>query len=364
MSWRAPETAGEKLRATLLQPLSVLYFAGVCLRLTAYRTGLCKQIRLPVPVISVGNLTVGGTGKTPVVIDLAKRLAAAGHKVGILSRGYKRKSNKPIVVVSDGKTLLCSPEDAGDEPYLIAQSVPEAVVIVGSRRAKSGLTAIKDFNCNVLILDDGFQHISLVRDCDIVLIDYQDDLNNKHLLPAGDLREPLTALASANWVVISKVPKDPDLERLDTMRQQINKLAPQAQVTFVSFPCLQAKRLYTNKNVDVNLPLAGTKVFAFSAIARPESFHETLTDLGAIITGSKSFPDHHWLDDKDLQSLKIDFAQSEAEIIVTTQKDRVRLPAELFSELPMAELILECSWLGPVPALTGGSYEQSLQAAT
>lgn len=344
MSWSQPETKSERLIQSMMKPLSAAYFLGSYLRLQAYKQGSLKQTKLPVPVISVGNLSVGGTGKTPVTIDLARKLVKAGHKVGILSRGYMRKSKAPLVVVSDGKKVLVDSQDSGDEPYLIAKSVPEAVVIVGSKRTETATHAIKEFDCDIILLDDGFQHLSIARDCDIVLWDYNDDPESMNLLPAGRLREPISALARANWVVISKVPQNPCLDRLSHIEEALKRHAPNAKISSCSFVCDSVNRLYAQQNVAVRASLEGLKVHALCGIARPEPFFQLLKDLGAQVMEETAYPDHHWPSDADLRNIKERFLESGAELIVTTEKDRVRLPQDFFSEVPIAELLLECRW--------------------
>ncbi|MBX9690100.1 MAG: tetraacyldisaccharide 4'-kinase, partial [Candidatus Obscuribacterales bacterium] len=214
MSWYKPENKQEKLLNSLLQPISALYFLGTLSRLKGYESRVLKQKRLSVPVVSVGNLTVGGTGKTPITIDLARNLQQFGLKVGILSRGYKRQSVDKVLVVSDGRKILVDSAQSGDEPYLIARAVPGAVVIVGACRYEAGLLAVQDYGCDVIVLDDGFQHLKLSRDFDVVVYDYNDDPKNLQLLPAGRLREPLASISRADCLVISKVPDNPDPARL------------------------------------------------------------------------------------------------------------------------------------------------------
>src|SRR4030095_1263679 len=209
MSWGNPENAAENLLASLLKPAAAAYGAGAYARLVAYSSGWLRRHRLDAPVISIGNITCGGTGKTPLTVDLARRLIGAGRKVGVLSRGYKRRSRGEIVIDSDGKDTLASVRDCGDEPYMVAQAVPEAVVIVGPRRHITGAIATAIYDCNVLILDDGFQHLPVTRDADLVLIDYHDEPEKDALLPAGRLREPLSALSRADHVVITRVPENP-----------------------------------------------------------------------------------------------------------------------------------------------------------
>lgn len=168
---------------TLLLPSSYIYGGIGLVRLRAYAEGMMERVKSDVPVLSVGNLSVGGTGKTPVTIDITRRLIGAGRRVAILSRGYKRKSTAPYTVVSDGKNILASCIESGDEPFMIAQAVPCAIMISGKNRSSTAQIASKEFNCDVIVLDDGFQHLKLRRDFDVVLLDYSETLDDA-LVPA------------------------------------------------------------------------------------------------------------------------------------------------------------------------------------
>lgn len=348
MSWGNPETTQEKLLSNLLLPAAAGYGLGLYARLVAYNLQVFKQKKVNVPVISIGNITCGGTGKTPVTIDLAQRLTDMGHKVGVLSRGYKRLSKDPYVVVSDGRGNFRDCGESGDEPYMIARAVPEAVVIVGSKRVVTAPMALSKYGCDVLLLDDGFQHFPIARNSDIVLIDYHDELGNDRLLPAGRLREPLTALSRADWVIITKVPVAPDFERLIRIRSIINKYAPQAEVS----SCRMAPHSVRTLDGDVALPpttLNGTKVIAFSGIARPSVFVSQLEQLGADVVGHRSYGDHHWYTHQDVSDLADDFQTKEAELIVTTEKDAVKLQPAMVKGLHIAVLTQHLQWLGPLP---------------
>jgi len=351
MTWGNPETATEKLLCTCLRPVSFVW--GLCsyARLRAYGCGWLKQHRLPRPVVSVGNLTCGGTGKTPVTIDLAKRLIKAGKKVAILSRGYRRKSREELVIASDGEGHLASSPDCGDEPYMMARAVPQAVVLVGANRAVSGAVAVSVYNADIILLDDGFQHLGTDRDQDIVLIDYNDDPGNDSLMPAGRLREPLSALTRADWVVITKIPRNPDRGQLRYLQELICERAPRAQLTTCRFAPERLRPFGSDKVSLSPDSLSGVKVMALSAIARPQTFHELLSELGALIVCQRAFPDHHWYTRQDLELVKADLRSSGAEIIVTTEKDCARLDPELIAGLPVSALELKTEWVGKIPAL-------------
>lgn len=349
MSWGNPENWIEATRARILWPASFAFGLAGSARMLAYQKGILKRKTFDATVLSVGNITCGGTGKTPVTIDLASRLVEDGRRVAILSRGYRRRSTEQSLIVSDGKGSLASCSDSGDEPYLIAKSVPEAVVIVGSRRVVTAELAVKEFGCDVILLDDGFQHVAVARDLDVVLIDYHDELYKDHLLPAGRLREPVTALSRATWIVITKVPENADLQRLEKMRSQLASLSPSATIS--------ACRMLTNSLVDVSLSgtsadlslLNGKTVVAFSGIARPSAFTAELSSLGASVAHQRSHPDHHWYTPSDIDALRELQAKHSASLIITTEKDAVKLNHELVQDLPIFALQQNIEWLGPVP---------------
>ncbi len=368
MSWGNPDNGIEDLIAGALRPLSAAYGVGAYARLVAYSSGLLRRHTLDVPVISIGNITCGGTGKTPVTIDLASRLIAAGRRVGILSRGYKRRSKDEIVIVSDGKGTIAPVRDSGDEPYMVARSLPQAVVIVGPRRHITGAIATGLYDCDVLILDDGFQHLPVRRDVDVVLIDYNDDPENDALLPAGRLREPLAALSRADHVVITKLPVVPDQDRLSRLQEIITRRAPnclQSACRFVP----HGLRPLDCPEVEVDAQaLSGVKVVALAGIARPETFITALESLGANVVAKRFFPDHHWYTLQDLKALNRDLVVSGAELVVTTLKDSVRIDEEAVRGLPVSALDTKTQWLGWVPMLDwltepGPLAERSRQAS-
>lgn len=340
----------------LLMPVAVTYGAGALARVLAYAGGVMPRYQSSVPVVSVGNLTVGGTGKTPVVIDLAKRFIAAGYRPAVLSRGYKRKSIEPFVVVADGKTILASCEDAGDEPYLIALTAPGTSVIVGASRAQTAEIAVSQLGCNLIILDDGFQHLKVRRDVDVVLIDYNDDINNDLLLPAGRLREPLAALARASSIVITKVPHEPDHQRLERTSELIHKYNPLASIGLLRFnadaittydPLDQSGSRLTSK---AGLKNAPRRPLAFCGLARPERFFDELKSYGITPVQTLSFHDHHWYLPGDGSRLNDLARKSKADAFVTTEKDIVKFSSLRYQlELPLVALGLTTQWISSLP---------------
>lgn len=349
MSWHKPENKQEQLLNSLLQPVSAFYKIGALSRLIAYERRVLRQKKLSVPVISIGNLTVGGTGKTPIIIDLARDLSQAGLKVGILSRGYKRISSQSTTVVSDGRNICVDVDQAGDEPYLIARSVPAAVVVVGADRYEAGKIAIEDYGCDLILLDDGFQHLKLARNFDFLIWDYNDDPLQAQLLPAGRLREPMASVSRADCLVISKVPDTPDPERLSAIRIMANKFKPGIPIIQCRFESSALHRVYNKEKVRVTTRGAGTRVFAFCGIARPEGFIRNLEAMGCVVTGKQTFGDHHWFNTNDTNKLIDEFKKSEAQYLVTTEKDRVRLPEDFIEQVPLLELALTTNWLGHAP---------------
>lgn len=352
MSWGNPKSAQEKLLALSLSPASLVYQSAALARLFAYGAGILPAQSVSCPVISVGNLTVGGTGKTPLTIDIARRLVKAGYRLGILSRGYKRLSTDNLVVVSDGRGKVADCAASGDEPYMMALAVPEAAVIVASKRAQAAHVAVRDYGCDMLLLDDGFQHLALARTQDIVLIDYADEPENDRVLPAGRLREPLSALTRADWVVITKVPEQESPERaakLAHLERLIKRHAPHALISQCQFLPSTLTSFNAGESSPAAEALAGQRLVSFSGIARPERFNDQLRDLGAVVTATRHFADHHWFLPEDMALIERDCQIAGASMIVTTEKDAARLNRHLVGNLPLFVLGLEVRWLGEGP---------------
>lgn len=307
--------------------LSVLYGIGVRLRFFLYRIGLFKTGKLICKVISIGNITIGGSGKTPMAIYLAGRLREKGEKVVILSRGYKGKM-KDTAVVSDGENILLGPEDAGDEPYLMAVQLKTVPVVVGRDRYKSGLYAVERFKPDVIILDDGFQHIRLFRDMDIVLVDGRRWFGNNHLFPLGTLREPLSGLKRASLIMIKGEPS--------AISHQLSAIGCPV-ISFVYKPRSIVKIIDGSKlPIDV---LKGKKIAALSGIADPKSFKNTLEKLGALVIKEFAFPDHYAYTNEDVQVVTSEAAESD--MVITTMKDSVKLKSFSINHPPIYALDIE-----------------------
>jgi tetraacyldisaccharide 4'-kinase len=287
------------------------------LRAWLYRAGIVPSRRLPCRVISVGNLTVGGTGKTPVVIALVERLLAAGRRVGVLSRGYRRRSGEAMLLVSDGHKLLAGPAEAGDEPHLIAARCPRAVVAVGADRYRLGRWVLDRFSLDCLVLDDGFQHLALQRDANVLLIDVSDTDGLRALLPAGRLREPLAAASRATSILLTRV-GDGDVRRvMASLAQAAGVLPPPMRSRFLAETAIQV----ATGEVRPAGSLSGRAVTAFSGIGNPASFRGLLQTLGATIRSERIFPDHHEYGAADLEAIRGEAARAGADLIVTTEKD-------------------------------------------
>lgn len=311
----------------LLYPLSRVYGFAMRVRNTCYRANILPSEGLPCHVISVGNITAGGTGKTPVTMFIADFLRKSGKRVAILSRGYKG-TNKGIGVVSDGRSVLMGPMEAGDEPYLMASKLAGVPVIVGADRIKTGRFALEKFSPNVLLLDDGFQHIRLKRDINILLMDSKEGFGNGYLLPRGILREPISSIGRAD-VAMVKGGEAPEKEA---------GLLLEYSVPAISFSyrpeCLFEVGTGARKESG---SLKGKKVFALAGIANPESFLSTLKEAGMIVVGSRFFPDHHRYTGADIEALKKEAAAAYA--VITTEKDGVKLKG--LSGLPIYALSIE-----------------------
>jgi len=313
--------------------LSLPYGGAVRTRSFLYSLQWLKTRTLPCPVISVGNITVGGTGKTPLVMALAKRLMAKEIAVAILSRGYKRTKTSESVV-SDGKTIFLSPEASGDEPFLMAKACRGTSVLVGKNRFVNGRLALQRFGVKGLILDDGYQHLPLYRDINILLIDSHIGFGDRHLLPRGILREPLSQLRRADLFLLTKA-EDP--ETYQPLEKEIYEIHPGAQV-FHSYyepvslvgPQEEQEELHS---------LKVKKILALSGIAHPADFSSMLRKCGMKIVREAIFPDHHFYTTKDLSYIE-DKAKG-ADGIVTTEKDMVKLKVLNIDHLPIRALRIE-----------------------
>lgn len=303
----------------LLWPLSQIYLGIITIRNLRR-----KKMELKCPVISVGNIVLGGTGKTPAVEMLVRMLTTSGYRTAILSRGYRRKPTKATAnfgIVSDGRTILLGSEESGDEPQQLARNLSEAAVLVGKDRFLTGNIALNKFDCDVIILDDGYQHISLKRNMDIVVINARQPFGNGCLLPIGSLREPKNSLNRANLFLLTHVDESTNLENL---KQELKSFNPTAPIVESTHSPLYLRNIMTEEHVELKF-LAGRDIFSLSSIGYPQSFENTLRNLGANLQDSFQFPDHHRYSLKEINKICCLVQEKGVNTIVTTQKDAMRL---------------------------------------
>lgn len=340
----------------LLNLASRLFGLAVAVRQSLYRHRILKSQYLGCMVIAVGNLTVGGTGKTPVVEKIVRALVSGGRRVAILSRGYRSRreplgrriwraiSHCPVPpprIVSDGKKILLDSELAGDEPFMLASNLPGAVVLTDKNRVKAGQFAIEHFGCDTLVLDDGFQYLRLRGQLNVLLIDHSNPFGNEHLLPRGLLREPAREIRRASHIFLTKSDGSSN-GRLEELLAKYGR--PDARV----LECRHRPRYLQSIQSPARLPLeslVGKRVAAFSGIAVPESFEALLETAGATIVHRRHFPDHYRFSESDIAAL-LDRAQTlQAEYVITTEKDAARLSDQWFYPIPLYYLRIEIAIL-------------------
>ena len=335
----------------LLYALSFVYERIVQLRLFLYRHRILRERTLGCLVVSIGNLTVGGTGKTPIVEKFARALRSGGRRVAILSRGYKsvpqtppkkrfgifgRKTETPPRVVSDGQSLLLDSLTAGDEPYMLANNLKDVIVLVDKDRVKSGLYAIKEFGVDTLLLDDGLQYLHLKHRLDIVLIDRQAPFGNEYLLPRGTLREPRRNLRRASYIFITKSTGEPN----DELIRRIRRYNRTAEIIECAHKPLYLQDVFSGERLPLER-LKDTYIGSLSGIAAPESFEDGLRKLGARLEVTKRYTDHHRYTEGELQRFVNRCIRRDLAMIVTTEKDAVRFPRLTKPEVPIYFLRVE-----------------------
>ena len=320
-----------RILLALLKVLSLLLAAAVGIRYFLYHVGILRRFPLGVQVISIGNVTAGGTGKTPVTEIFARTLAAEGRKVAILSRGYRRKEAPwwvrmftqvvtPPLVVSDGRHVLLDSAEGGDEPYMLASNLPGVVVVVDRDRVKAGRYAISRFGCDTLILDDGFQYQKLKHSLEVVLVDKTNPFGNGHMLPRGVLREPAKHIARADFIFLTKSDGNSV-----AVREQIRAYNKTAEI----IECRHAPRLLKDVWSREELPLdwlKGKTLTTLSGIAVPQGFEDSLRKLGARVIWCERYADHHRYDSSEIIFALNKTADLHADALITTEKDAVRFP--------------------------------------
>ena len=328
--------------------LAGIYGCFVKIRLNLYKTGLKQSRKLNTPVISIGNLALGGTGKTPFTIYLCQILLTAGLKPAVLSRGYRGTAEKLNLLVSNGKEKLCTPAESGDEPWLMADSLPGVPVAVGGKRYKSAGLCHSDHSIapDIFVLDDGFQHIQLQRDIDIVLIDATSPFGGEYIVPKGILREPLSSLERADAYIVTRSHLADENEKRETIASRLNGYSPSAPVFFychklTGFRQVSGTECSDGSSASFTKNPPGRSTFILAAIGNPLQFIRDLENQGLDISGQVLMRDHHPFSQQELNGVIEEFKDSGAEFIVTTEKDAVRLRALDLKGVPLYSAGLE-----------------------
>ena len=322
---------GINLLLHVLKGLSYLFLTVVSIRYFLYRTGLLRRYPLGTQVISIGNVTAGGTGKTPVTEIFARTLAAEGRKVAILSRGYRRKEapwwqrlftqviEKPLVV-SDGRRVLLDSATGGDEPYMLASNLPGVAVVVDRNRVKAGRYAVNRLGCDTLILDDGFQYQKLKHSIEVVLVDSTNPFGNGNLLPRGILREPVRNLKRADIIFLTKCRGD-----VSAVKEEIRRYNTTAEIVECNHTPKVMKDVWSREEFPLDW-LRDKTVCTLSGIASPKGFENSLRHLGAKVVWCERYADHHRYDASEVLYALNRTADMGADALVTTEKDAVRFP--------------------------------------
>ena len=347
------QPGGIILLLRVLKLFSFLFGGVVAVRYFLYRIGALRRYPLGIQVISIGNVTAGGTGKTPVTEIFARTLAAEGRKVAILSRGYRRKEApwwqrvftqvvEPPLVVSDGKRVLLDSATGGDEPYMLASNLPGVAVIVDRNRVKAGRWAVKRLGCNTLILDDGFQYQKLKHSIEVVLVDSTNPFGNGNLLPRGILREPVRHIARADIIFLTKCRGD-----VSAVKDEIRRYNTTAEIVECNHTPKVLKDVWSREEFPLEW-LKGRTLCTLSGIASPKGFENSLRHLGAKVVWCERYADHHRYDSSEVLYALNRTADMGADALVTTEKDAVRFPR--FETTPVRCLYLRIA----IEILAGG----------
>jgi tetraacyldisaccharide 4'-kinase len=332
--------------ANVLLAFSRPYGAAMRLRRLFYTQGLFASYRLPCFVISVGNLSLGGTGKTPMVLYLGEMLRTMGYHPAVVSRGYKGLYENRGAVISDGRTLLCDARSAGDEPYLLANLLQGVPVVVGKDRVAAGHVALEKFTPDVLLLDDAFQHLRVQRDLNLLLLDAGNPFGNSYVAPRGPLREPICALSYADALIMTRCGNSTSFHYDDLAKRVSPRPVFRSSHRSVVRGLLKAGQkpgavLADHLNRDQSGHPSGRRGFAFSGLARNHEFQESLSKLGLRIDGAMGFKDHHPYDPDDAKRIARAAQAAGSDYLVTTDKDYVRLPQKKSYPLDLVVMGIE-----------------------
>lgn len=347
------QPGGIRLLLALLKGLSVIFAGIVSIRYLLYHTGILRRWPLGVQVISIGNVTAGGTGKTPVTEIFARTLAEEGRKVAILSRGYRRKEAPwwqrmftqvidPPLVVSDGKRVLLDAATGGDEPYMLASNLPGVAVVVDRNRVKAGRYAVKRLGCDTIILDDGFQYQKLKHSIEVVLVDSTNPFGNGHMLPRGILREPARHIKRADIIFLTKCRGD-----VSSVCEEIRRWNRSADIVQCNHSPRVLKDVWSREEYPLDW-LKGKTLCTLSGIASPRGFENSLRRLGSKVVWCERYADHHRYDSSEILYALNRTADMGADALVTTEKDAVRFPR--FETTPVRCLYLRIA----IEILSGG----------
>lgn len=323
------------------RPFSPVYGLAMRLRERFYRLGLFRVHQAGVPVVSIGNLTMGGSGKTPLVKYVAALLQEKGWQPAVISRGYGGNASRRVNVVSDGRELLLDAEEAGDEPRLLAELLPGIPVLTGKKRKFPAARAVES-GADVLVLDDGFQHMSLGRSLDLVLFNADFLAGNSRVFPGGDLREPVRALQRCHGFVLTSV-NNRNRGRAEQFADLLRNRFPSHPVFLAEYRPAAVLSLENDGSVHP-LPLAsvqGRSIYGFSGIAHPRHFRESLVEAGVTVSGFRGFADHHAYDPGDLTAICSEALAVDAEACITTEKDLVKIAGSTWRDLPVYALRME-----------------------
>ncbi|MEQ8822719.1 MAG: tetraacyldisaccharide 4'-kinase [Sumerlaeia bacterium] len=328
----APDSSAERLIQHGLSGLSSAYGWGALRNRRRYESGAKIPLRLTAPVIAIGNISLGGTGKTPVTIWMARWLRQQGLRPAILSRGYRRQKENALTVVHDGERLLAGPQEGGDEPVLMARELADVPVLACSERARSGAEAIARYGANVLLLDDGFQHHRLARDLNVVLIDATKPLPRMRVFPRGTLREPLAALSRAH--VFLQTRWSDNLSSAQENAAFLSQRHPETPLLACRFDPVEVRWLAADRREPVASALAGRRVIAACGVGHPEGFRRTLESTGAQVVALKACGDHAKYTTEDLAFWEEERLRLAADAVLVTEKDAVKLTGGAAGDLP------------------------------